>query len=64
MPPRELVNPLEAHPHARSRHHPRPPTSRDGLGLKELRLQGGDDASGTAVARPGTGPGFHPESPV
>ena len=55
MPPRELVNPLEAHPHARSRHHPRPPTSQDGLGLKELRLQEGDDASGTAVARPGTG---------
>ena len=33
------------------------------LGLKERRLQGGHDANGAAVVRPGTGLGFRPENP-
>ena len=33
------------------------------LGLKEQRLQGGHDANGTAVVRPGIGLGFRPEIP-
>ena len=61
-PPRELVNPLEVQPPARVRHHHRPPTSQAALGLKERRLQEGYEASGAAVARPGAGRGFRPET--
>ena len=63
MPLRELVNPHYAQLPARSRHHPRSPTSQAELGLKERRLQGGYDASGSAVTRLGTGQDFRLEKP-